>query len=208
MSNPFIAILKNESRSILLTSSFSTFVFLTLYYFLNRDSYTILIAVFFIGAFYSLGLLDTVKEKQKLLMVVPASSELFIQAIYLLAIRTILTAALLITPFYFLAAAFDKVKSPLIETIILYIVVIGTTFVFSGLFIWLYFFVSKRTWLSLIQLASLLIVTLISFSILMVFNRIGLHFVLQLVIFTTIFSSSVFYLYKRTIQDYKKFNLL
>lgn len=208
MSNPFIAILKNESRSILITSSLSTFVFLTIYYFLNRDSYTILIAVFFIGAFYSLGLLNTVKEKQKLLMVVPASSELFIQAIFLLAIRTILTAALLITPFYFLAATFDKVKSPLTETIILYIVVIGTSFVFSGLFIWLYFFVSKRTWLSLIQLASLLIVTLISFSILMVLNRIGLHFVIQLIIFTTIFSSSVFYLYKKTIQDYKKFNLL
>ena len=181
--------------------------FVGLYYVIMRESFILLLFIFFGGAFYSIGFLKSLQEKQRLLFIVPATTAELVQAIFLLVFRTLGALALLILPFYLLASFFDKVASPLFEMLILYVAVVGCVLLFSVVSTWLYFSLKERSYVTLLQFTALMLITLINFSIVMTFEKISLHIIWQLLILVVLYVSIIFYLYKRTITKIQNFNL-
>lgn len=166
-----------------------------------------MLLVFIVSGLYIIAFLQSIDTKLKLYLTLPVTTKQLANALYFITLRTMGLLLLFVLPFYLIACSFDEVSVPMSENITLYVAVTGNTLLYISVFIWLFFKMKERSYVTLTQFVALLLITLMTFSILTTLERIHLYVGLQIGLFTGFYAAIIFYVYKRTVTAIAKFNI-
>ncbi|MER2000086.1 MAG: hypothetical protein ABS882_09935 [Lysinibacillus sp.] len=174
----------------------------------NRDAIPLLLLIYVSGAFYVDSFIKSIVTKQKMLMTLPAPIKQLMQAIYIHTFRYIGVLAIAILPFYSLYASFEKVPSTFSEHLILYCIIVCVTALTCAIYISIYFTLTHRASLTLLQIAAIILNLIISFNIVFVFETLAVPVVAQLLFFIAVYGGACFILFHLCVKRFKNFNLL
>ena len=207
MTNPFLPLLKEDQQKAIFQTLLILLLFTIIIVAVKRESFMVLFFSYLASILYIDSLLKRIALKQKMLMVLPANSSQLVQAVFTNMFRYIGCLKVGIIPFYILIALVEETKSSTGEYVVLYVLMMCITFLASAVFVWLYFTLKHRPWLTLLQYVSLLLITIISFNISFVFETLAVPIVVQLLFFLVVYGAAIYVLYSRSLKDYRNFNL-
>lgn len=208
MTNPFLPILKEDQQKSISQTLLIFLLFSIIVVAVEREAFTVLFFSYLASIFYIDSLLKRIALKQKMLMVLPGSSTQLVQAVFTNMFRYIGCLKVGIIPFFMLIALVEETKSSAGEYVVLYVLMMCITFLTCAVFVWLYFTLKHRPWLTLLQYVSLVLIAIISVNISFVFETLAVPIVVQLLFFLVVYGVAIYVLYSRSLKDYRNFNLL
>ena len=208
MTNPFLPLLKADHQKAIL-HTLPIFLLLTIIVFVgDREAFILLLFLYISSTFYIDSFIKRLVPQQKMLMILPAPSEQLIQAVFVYALRYIGLLILIVIPFYSFVTTIEENRSTLSEHVLMYCVIASITVLNCSLYIWIYFTLKHRQWLTLLQITALFFTLLVNFNLFFLFETLSLPIAIQLFFFVGVYGGASYVLYRLTLKNYYNFNIL